>query len=76
MNEVILHEIIFSNEKKLTLSLVIQKYKNENCVEWAVAIEGRSNNPIIFFNNSEDAKEDFKKKMWRACYGWVDNYIK
>ena len=69
MNEVILHEIIFSNKKQLTLSLIIQKDKNKNYIEWAVASEGRSNSPIMFFSSSEIAKEEFKKRCGEGAMG-------
>jgi hypothetical protein len=69
MNEVILHEIIFSNKKRLTLSLIIQKNKIANDLKWAVSSEGRSNNPVMFFNGSELAKEEFKKRCGEGVVG-------
>ena len=69
MNEAILHEIIFSNKKRLTLSVVIQKNETVNDLKWAVSSEGRSNNPVMFFNSSEFAKGEFKKRCGEGVMG-------
>ena len=53
MTEVILQEIVFSNNKTLTLSLAIEEYMERNILRWVIASEGRSNNPVVFFGDSD-----------------------
>ena len=62
MIEVILREIVFSNNKRLTLSLAVEENNNRNVFRWAVSSEGRSSNPVMFFGDSELATEEFKKR--------------
>ena len=62
MTEVVLQEIVFSNNKALTLSLAIEKHRARNILRWVVASEGRSANPVAFFGDSERAIEEFKKR--------------
>ena len=62
MTEVALREIVFSNDKKLTLSLIIEKKGDRNTLQWAVSSDGRSNSPVKFYNESSKAIEEFKKR--------------
>ena len=62
MVEVILQEIVFSNSKKLMLSLAVEEHEGRNTLKWAVSSEGRSSHPVAFFGDSELALEEFKKR--------------
>jgi len=67
MIEVVLQEIVFSDNKKLTYSLAIEEKEKRNILKWVVSSEGRSENPVMFFNDSELATEEFKRRCGEAA---------
>lgn len=67
MIEVVLHEIVFTNNKSLRLSLIAEESAGGNVIKWAVSSEGRSNNPVIFFSDSILAQTEFKRRCGEAA---------
>jgi hypothetical protein len=62
MIEVILQEIVFSDSGRLTLSLAVEEEGKRNILKWVVSSDGRSTSPIVFFRESELAREEFKRR--------------
>jgi len=63
--EVLLHRIVFSTGAVTTLSVVAQE-GDPNCLQWAVATQGRTDAPLIFFNESAQASLEFRKRCGEA----------
>ena len=59
--EVVLHKVVFSSGASVILSIVSTQNEHSD-LKWAVACGGRSHSPIVFFQDSENAYQEFKKR--------------
>lgn len=60
--EVILQEVMFSSDREVTLSLIVNQRRSKVDVKWTVSVSGTTQKPVTFFNTYENAWEELKRR--------------
>ncbi|MAF44012.1 MAG: hypothetical protein CMI54_07615 [Parcubacteria group bacterium] len=67
--EVVLQEVMFSNDREVTLSLIVGQLRNKVDIKWTVSVAGTTQKPVTFFDSYESAWEELKRRCGECSLG-------